>query len=79
MFVHGCFWHQHHCKRARQPKTNIDYWTMKLKRNAQRDKSTVRILRKSGWRCAVIWECQANDPAKLERILRRIFAQGQRG
>jgi G:T-mismatch repair DNA endonuclease (very short patch repair protein) len=39
-----------------------------------RDKATLRLLRKSGWRCAVIWECQAKDPAKLDRILRRLFA-----
>ncbi|MDR3450610.1 MAG: very short patch repair endonuclease, partial [Alphaproteobacteria bacterium] len=27
IFVHGCFWHGHDCKRgAREPKTNADYW-----------------------------------------------------
>jgi DNA mismatch endonuclease (patch repair protein) len=73
LFVHGCFWHRHHCHRARLPKTNADYWTKKLQRNAQRDKATRRLLRRLGWRCAVIWECQAKDPAKLDRILRRLF------
>jgi len=73
-FVHGCFWHRHHCERARLPKTNVEYWTKKLQRNAQRDKTTIMRLRKLGWRCLVIWECQAKDPAKLDRILRRLFA-----
>lgn len=73
LFVNGCFWHSHHCERARLPKSNVEYWTKKLQRNAQRDKATLRLLRKSGWRCVVIWECQAKDPAKLSRILRRWF------
>ena len=78
LFVHGCFWHSHHCERARLPKTNVDYWTKKLQRNTVRDKETIRLLKKSGWRCAVIWECQAKDPAKLDRILRRLFASDRR-
>jgi DNA mismatch endonuclease (patch repair protein) len=74
VFVHGCFWHQHGCKRARRPKTNTAYWTKKLDRNAQRDRSAAKALRKSGWRCAAIWECQTKDPRKLETILRKLFA-----
>ncbi|HAP12687.1 MAG TPA: very short patch repair endonuclease [Afipia sp.] len=79
LFVHGCFWHSHHCERARLPKTNVEYWTTKLERNVLRDKDTVRRLKKSGWRCAVIWECQAKDPDKLNRILRRLFNVDRRG
>lgn len=78
VFVNGCFWHSHHCERARLPKTNVDYWTKKLQRNALRDKETITLLKKSGWRCAVIWECQAKDPVRLERILRRLFASDRR-
>ncbi|MET4842536.1 G:T-mismatch repair DNA endonuclease (very short patch repair protein) [Bradyrhizobium japonicum] len=55
------------------PKTNVEYWTKKLLRNALRDRETGRLLKKIGWRCAVIWECQAKDPAKLDRTLRRLF------
>ena len=78
LFVNGCFWHSHHCQRARLPKTNVDYWTKKLQRNAVRDKEAIRLLKKSGWRCAVIWECQAKDPAKLDRILRHLFVSDRR-
>ena len=79
VFVNGCFWHSHrNCGRARIPRTNVDYWTKKLLRNVRRDQETVRVLKKSGWRCAVIWECQAKDPARLERILRRLFASDRR-
>jgi DNA mismatch endonuclease (patch repair protein) len=41
VFVHGCFWHSHHCERARIPKTNVGYWTKKLERNTLRDKEPV--------------------------------------
>jgi DNA mismatch endonuclease Vsr len=77
LFVNGCFWHSHNCD-TRLPKTNVDYWTKKLQRNMVRDNETIRLLKKSGWRCVVIWECQAKDPAKLDRILRRLFASDRR-
>jgi DNA mismatch endonuclease (patch repair protein) len=73
LFVHGCFWHQHHCERTRLPKTNVDYWTKKLQRNVERDKAAQQLLKRSGWRSAVIWECQAKEAFKLNRILRRLF------
>jgi DNA mismatch endonuclease, patch repair protein len=74
LFVNGCFWHSHrNCERARTPQTNVEYWKKKLLRNVRRDQENVELLKKSGWRCAVIWECQAKDPTKLNRILRRLF------
>ena len=42
IFVNGCFWHRHNCKRATIPKTNTDYWEyIKL----DRDKSTFKSHR----------------------------------
>jgi DNA mismatch endonuclease, patch repair protein len=79
LFVNGCFWHSHrNCERARVPKTNVEYWTKKLLRNARRDRETLSLLMKSGWRCAVIWECQTKDPAKLDTILGRLFVSDRR-
>jgi DNA mismatch endonuclease (patch repair protein) len=77
VFVHGCFWHRHHCERGRLPKTNADYWLKKLQRNTQRDAAALRALRRSGWRCVVIWECQAKDSFKLDGILRKRFATAE--
>src|SRR5216684_4116419 len=38
LFVQGCFWHQHPgCRFARRPKSRLEYWIPKLKRNRQRD------------------------------------------
>ena len=62
IFVHGCFWHQHNCRRgSRLPKSNQDYWAPKLLRNQQRDKEHQLRLRELGWNVLVIWECAIKD------------------
>lgn len=68
IFVHGCFWHGHKCKRgARTPKSNTDYWLEKIARNKRRDKKNAAALKKLGWRVITVWECELKslDPAKL--------------
>jgi DNA mismatch endonuclease (patch repair protein) len=60
IIVHGCFWHMHTCGRCRIPTSRQDYWIAKLQRNADRDKRTVRTLRRAGWKVLVVWECQTN-------------------
>ena len=68
--VRGCFWHQHRgCREGRTPTSSIEYWSPKLIRNVQRDKSNLRRLRALGWRVLVIWECKTNDREKLARTL----------
>src|SRR5438552_3286276 len=42
IFVHGCFWHGHHCPAAKLPKSNFAYWRDKRTRNVARDKKNVR-------------------------------------
>jgi DNA mismatch endonuclease (patch repair protein) len=62
IFVHGCFWHQHHrpsCKDGRPPKSNAEYWSPKLIRNVERDALNVQNLRAAGWKVLVLWECDA--------------------
>lgn len=64
VFVHGCFWHSHSdpaCKRARMPKSRLEYWKPKLERNASRDKTAIAELDAKGWRTIVIWECELED------------------
>lgn len=68
VFVHGCFWHGHQCKRGnRQPKQNADYWKEKIARNKARDKKNAKELEKLGWRVITVWECELKDldPASL--------------
>ena len=57
VFVHGCFWHWHGCKRSRMPATNRDYWESKIARNVERDRETMAQLAALGWDVHVIWEC----------------------
>jgi DNA mismatch endonuclease (patch repair protein) len=72
IFVHGCFWHQHGCKRGgRVPATRREYWVAKLERNVARDRSVLRKLRRLGWSVMVVWECQTK-PGKLDRLTGRI-------
>lgn len=70
IFVHGCFWHGHECKRgARAPKSNADYWREKIARNVSRDARSVGALQAAGWRVATIWECELKDAdAVLARV-----------
>lgn len=75
VFVHGCFWHQHSCKRGnRRPATNRSYWDQKLDRNVLRDQRVQRALRRDGWSVMVVWECQTKDENKLRRRLERFLS-----
>lgn len=59
LFVHGCFWHGHDCKRGRSlPATNTDFWTNKIRNNIERDVKVKTSLMQLGWKPVVIWECQ---------------------
>ena len=58
IFINGCFWHQHsNCKLSYIPKTNKLFWKKKFQNNKNRDKKNYNILRNTGWRILVIWEC----------------------
>jgi len=66
IFVHGCFWHGHDCKRgARQPKDNAEYWIKKISRNKARDARSQEALKLMGWGVLIIWECQLKDREAL--------------
>lgn len=71
LFVHGCFWHGHNCRRgARQPKANAAYWTAKIARNVARDAAAQAALAGRGWRPIIVWECELKDEPALEARLR---------
>lgn len=78
VFVHGCFWHQHPgCREATMPSGNRAFWQAKLEGNAARDAKHLRELKRSGWRVAVVWECETRHETKLTRRLARLLAAGQ--
>jgi DNA mismatch endonuclease (patch repair protein) len=70
IFVHGCFWHRHDCRKATVPKANAEFWTKKFVDNQKRDRKVLEQLGCLGWDATVIWECEAKDPAELTRRLR---------
>ncbi len=78
IFVHGCFWHGHDCKRgARQPKHNAAYWHAKIARNVARDAASIAALKAAGWRTLVIWECETKVAAPTARKLNAFLRETQ--
>ena len=73
IFVHGCFWHSHRCKRARKPASNRDYWIPKLAENKKRDARSRRRLTALGWRSMVVWECQLRTMDKVMKKVERFL------
>ena len=68
IFVHGCFWHRHHCRYGRvRPATRKKFWHDKLEGNRERDRRNRRELKKQGWKVLVVWECQTRKPEKLKK------------
>ncbi len=73
-FVNGCFWHQHKgCKRQSVPKSNVDYWTNKLKFNVEKQNADIKKLKKIGWKVFVVWECETKNRIKLFNKLKGIY------
>jgi DNA mismatch endonuclease (patch repair protein) len=69
IFVHGCFWHRHDCRKATTPKTNAAFWQEKFRQNVERDREAMRLLALQGWKVMVIWECETGDAQLvIERI-----------
>jgi DNA mismatch endonuclease (patch repair protein) len=61
IFVHGCFWHGHDCRRGRRPTSNVEFWNAKLDRNLARDRAVRGTLEEARWNVVTIWTCSAAD------------------
>lgn len=69
VFVHGCFWHRHGCKKTTHPKSRQDYWQDKFANNVARDGRNLAQLADDGWRVFVVWECETEkDDGLLDRL-----------
>lgn len=64
--VHGCFWHQHDCKRGTVPIHNAELWQEKFAANAARDQRVTEALSASGLQVLTIWECETRNPTVLQ-------------
>jgi DNA mismatch endonuclease (patch repair protein) len=79
VFVHGCFWHGHYCRKGRRPKSNVEFWDKKLKGNIFRDRRNQKSLKAMGWHVCVIWECTLSvGIQKLLRVIKRVKPDGRR-
>src|SRR5579883_2064755 len=79
IFVHGCFWHGHQCKRGAQvPQTHTAFWKDKIARNVARDRKQTRTLREYGWRVMTVWQCQIRKQEHLISRLRHFLADSIR-
>ncbi|MHC4875619.1 MAG: very short patch repair endonuclease [Planctomycetota bacterium] len=68
IFVHGCFWHRHPgCRFAYNPKSRVDFWRAKFRRNVERHQEVEQALEDLGWRVIVIWECETASDEQLEQ------------
>ena len=80
VFVHGCFWHRHHCHLFKGPSTRRDFWKEKINGNASRDELQKQQLLAMGWKVIIIWECALKGKQKLDfPELVSIIVQGIKG
>lgn len=57
IFVDGCFWHGHDCRKT-LPDSNIDFWEAKRYRNQKHDREITALFESRGWTVIRIWECE---------------------
>lgn len=65
VFVHGCFWHGHSCRKGRRPSSNDAFWAGKLDSNMRRDAEARAALAGMGWSVWTVWECQLKRSVEL--------------
>jgi len=72
IFINGCFWHRCPICDLPLPKSHVDFWRNKFKKNVDRDKRKIDELHAAGWTVVTVWECQIRkDPKKaLEEAIR---------
>jgi DNA mismatch endonuclease (patch repair protein) len=66
VFVHGCFWHGHGCRRSKLPQSNAEFWKKKVEKNRDRDRKARRGLARLGWKVVTLWQCQLRDIQSAE-------------
>ena len=76
IFVNGCFWHGHNCKKGKLPSSNTDFWKEKISNNKSRDDKNSDLLIKLGWKVIIIWQCEIsnvnNREIRLEFLLEEL-------
>jgi DNA mismatch endonuclease (patch repair protein) len=61
IFVHGCYWHGHKCRKGQLPKSGLAYWGPKISGNRERDVRKEATLKELGWDVLTVWQCEISD------------------
>ncbi|CAN0617995.1 XorII very short patch repair endonuclease [Burkholderia multivorans] len=69
IFIHGCYWHGHSCKKGALPKSSLEYWGPKIQANRDRDARNVAALTAAGWQVLTLWQCELRDMSAVESTL----------
>ena len=90
VFVDGDFWHGRilvergpRALRRSFRSQRADFWVMKIKRNAQRDREQTAALGALGWQVIRVWETDVlkdltGVAARIARVIRRSHARSHR-
>ncbi len=69
--IKGCFWHGHkNCKNFRYPKSNIEFWKNKIRKNILRDHSNKKKYDKMNYEYITIWECELKNGSYIDKLNR---------
>jgi DNA mismatch endonuclease (patch repair protein) len=68
VFLNGCFWHGHDCRKAALPTTRHEFWAEKIATNRSRDARDMADLSSLGWRVRVVWECDLRRDGTIEAV-----------
>lgn len=72
IFVHGCFWHGHSCKKGTLPQKNHAFWKEKISANTIRDHKNIHELQNRGWNVIIIWQCQLINKETVHKRLKEV-------
>ena len=76
VFVNGCFWHGHNCKKGDLPETRREFWEKKINGTLIRDIRNRKALEEKGWNVITIWECEflnkSDRSDRLEKLVKEI-------
>lgn len=73
IFIHGCFWHGHNCKKATRPTSNTEFWNTKIQGNIERDKQVKSELKKIGWKILTVWDCELKSKERFDDTMRKLI------
>lgn len=72
IFINGCFWHGHSCKKAALPNTRTEFWSDKITKNKERDLKNYQKLHNDGWNIIIVWQCEMSNKLQLSTKVEEI-------